>query len=368
MKARQTQMEIHLKNLKHNVNYLKSHLSEGVNFMAVVKASCYGSGANPIANYLEKHRLADYFVVAYPSEGVALRQAGIQLPILVMHSQEVHFEDIVTHKLEPALYSSRILNLFLNFLKDKNIKNYPVHLKCNTGFNRLGIHSSEISDICHRISQSQQIKLISAYAHLSASEDLSERVLMESLISRFIDFQSHINNIIPYKVLYHMCNTSGILNYPQAHFDMVRSGIGMYGFGNDPQYQSHLLPIASLKSVISQIHHLKKGDLLGYNRGFTAERDMKTATISIGHADGINRIYGKKKGFVFINEKKAFILGNVCMDMIMVDVSDINCEEGDEVVIFDQNHLAEDLANAAGTISYELITSISERIRRIYIE
>ncbi len=169
-----------------------------------------------------------------------------------------------------------------------------------------------------------------------------------------------------YDAFLHMCNTSGILNYPEAHFDMVRSGIGLYGFGNDPKYNKDLKPIASLKSVISQIHHLKKGDSLGYNRGFVANQDTITATIPIGHADGIKRQYGKGKGYITIHNQKAPILGNVCMDMIMVDVTNIDCKEGDEVVIFDANNTAEDLAETVQSISYELITAISQRIKRVF--
>lgn len=368
MKAQETQLEVRLSDLKYNVNHLKSFIKDGVQFMAVVKASSYGTGSEPIAMYLERENLADYFAVAFASEGVALRKAGITRPIMVFHPQEAHFECIVSYNLEPAMYSTRIFELFTSFLKQKNSCDYPVHLKCNTGFNRLGFSISEIEMVCKEIASSKQMKVMSAYAHLSASEDLSEEPMMRNLISNFLIFQQKIQYILPYSVKYHMCNTSGILNYPQAHFDMVRSGIGMYGFANDAKRQSEFKPIASLKTIISQIHNLKKGDVLGYNRGFVASGNIKTATLPIGHADGIHRIFGKGRGFVFIKGKKAPILGNVCMDAIMVDISDIDCQEGDEVIVFDKNHLAEDLALSAGTISYELITSLSGRIKRIFME
>lgn len=171
-----------------------------------------------------------------------------------------------------------------------------------------------------------------------------------------------------HKIIYHNCNTSGILNYPEAHFDMVRSGIGMYGFANDPRLQKDFKPITTLKSIISQIHTIKAGDYVGYNFGFQAQKPMEIATISVGHADGLNRIYGKEVGFVFIKDKRCPIVGNVCMDMIMVDITGLGCQEGDEVVIFDQRHTSETLAETAQTISYELITSLSRRIKRVFIQ
>lgn len=203
---------------------------------------------------------------------------------------------------------------------------------------------------------------------MAASEDLGEQAFTSNQISTFKNIIGQFEKQFGYTVLIHMCNTSGILNYPEAHFDMVRSGIGLYGFGNSNEENKHLKPIASLKSVISQIHHIKEGESVGYNRAFKGISEQKTATIPIGHADGISRIYGNGKGFVIINGKKAPLVGNVCMDMIMVNVSEIDCEEGDEVIIFDADHTADELAISANTISYELITSISQRVKRIILK
>lgn len=364
----ETTLEINLCDLEKNISFLRSKLKPETLFLAIVKASSYGNKAEEIASFIQKKKLADYLAVAFVSEGISLRLSGIELPIMVLHPQNVNFEDIIKNKLEPVLYSQRILSLFIDYAKENKLLGYPIHLKCNTGLNRLGFSLEEMQMVLPLLKNNSNVMVKTALSHMVASEDLKEKQFTERQINTFLKFQSEINKAIPQKVIYHMCNTSGILNYPQAHFDMVRSGIGMYGFANDAEFQKNLTPISTLKSIVSQIHTLKKGDSLGYNRGFIASKAMKTATIPVGHADGINRIYGKGKGFVFINNQKASILGNVCMDMIMVDITDIDCKEGDEVILFSPKHTAEVLAENAGTISYELITSMSHRINRLYIE
>ena len=202
---------------------------------------------------------------------------------------------------------------------------------------------------------------------MAASEDLKELNFTTGQIETFKTISNAFEIKIGYQPWLHLCNTSGVINYPEAHFNMVRCGIGLYGFGNSPKEDKHLKPIASLKSIISQIHTIEKGESVGYNRAYRSKMFEKTATIPIGHADGINRIYGNEKGFVIIHGKKAPIVGNVCMDMIMVNITDIDCKEGDEVIIFDQTQKATDLAEAAQTISYEIITSVSQRVKRIYL-
>lgn len=368
MKTEETYLEINLNALKNNILFLKSHLKPTTQFLAVVKASAYGLEAAPLAKYIEQHALADYLAVAYTSEGKILRQAGINMPILVLHPQIAHFYEIIQLNLEPLLYSRRIFSSFIEYAKEQKLHSFPIHLKCNTGLNRLGFSLTEIDFVLSEVIPHEVLRIKSVMSHLAASEDLSEQTFTLSQIKNFKEFQKKINQQLPYKVTYHICNTSGILNYPEAQFDMVRSGIGMYGFANDSLWQKKLIPVASLKSIISQIHTLKKGDSIGYNRSYIAQKTTRTATIPIGHADGINRIYGKEKGFVFINNQKVFVIGNVCMDMLMVDVSEVDCNEGDEVIIFDKNHTAEQLAENAGTISYELMTSMSHRIKRIYVE
>ncbi len=363
-----THLIIRLDNLEHNVRFLRSKLNENTLFMAVVKAFSYGNNHCEIASFLQRKNLVDYFAVACVSEGVELREAGIRKPILVLHPQISDFEEIIKYELEPTLYSKRILSHFIEFVENKGKTAYPVHLKCNSGMNRLGFLLDQITDVCQILGRQKTIFVKTAFSHLFASEDKNASEFMEKQISLFIEFQNVIKKHFSHKILFHTCNTSGILNYPHAHFDMVRSGIGMYGFANDSEYQSDFRPITILKSFISQINEIPVGGYVGYNFGFQADKVTRSATIAVGHADGLNRIYGKGIGFVYIKGKKAPILGNVCMDMLMVDVTDIDCQEGEEVTVFDEKYTAEILAENAQTISYELITSLSRRIKRIYVE
>lgn len=365
-RAQETVLEINLKALTHNFQYLKSKLIGNQKFLAVVKAFAYGSDAEIIAKHLEDIGV-DYFAVAYTHEGVALRDIGITKPILVLHPQPVNFEIIIDRCLEPNLYSFRTLKHFIKIAHSKKQESYPIHIKFNTGLNRLGFNYNQISAIGDELGLTKTVKVKSIFSHLAASEDLNERDFSQVQINKFIRISNSFEKILRYRPTLHMCNTSGILNYPEAHFDMVRSGIGLYGFGNSKEENNNLEPIASLKSVISQIHTIDAGETVGYNRAFLSDSQIKIATIPIGHADGLGRHYGNRNGFVFINSQKAFIIGNVCMDMIMVDVTNINCVEGDEVIIFNSKHSANDLVASVNTISYELITAISQRIKRTVI-
>lgn len=366
-KAEETVLEIDLKALTHNFNYLKSKLTPETKFLAVVKAFAYGSDAIEVAKHLENSG-ADYLAVAYVKEGIALRDAGVRLPILVLHPQPVNFKTLIERCLEPSLYSMKVLKSFITISETCNQKQYPVHIKFNTGLNRLGFNVSAIEEITEQLIKTNAVRTKSIFSHLAASEDLNEITFTQQQISSFKQIASKFSERIGYQPWLHMCNTSGVLNFPEAHFNMVRCGIGLYGFGNSPIEDKNLMPIASLKSVISQIHTVNKGESVGYNRAFNAENTTKTATIPIGHADGLNRTYGKGNGCVLINHQKAPIIGNVCMDMIMVNVTNIDCNEGDEVIVFDAQHTAHDLAQSANTISYEIITSISQRVSRVYLK
>ena len=364
-KIQETVLEIDLKSLKHNFEFLKSKLKPSTKFLAVVKAFAYGSDSVEIAKYLQNLDV-DYFAVAYVNEGVVLRDAGITKPILVLHPQSVNFKLLIENCLEPSLYSSKILKEFISISEEENQTNYPVHIKFNTGLNRLGFCENEVDYIADELKKTASIKVKSIFSHLAASEDLDEKDFTLSQIKSFNEISLKFKKAIGYKPWLHMCNTSGILNYPEAHFDMVRSGIGLYGFGNSDKENKNLKPIARLKSIISQIHQIEKGETVGYNRGFKSDSFLKTATIPIGHADGIGRQYGNGKGFVIINGEKAPIIGNVCMDMIMVNITNIDCKEGDEVIIFDSTNTAENFAKTANTISYELITNVSQRVKRVF--
>lgn len=365
-KAQETLVEINLTDLKHNFDYLKSKIKPDTKFLAVVKAFAYGSDAIKIAQSLESYGV-DYFAVAYVKEGVALRDAGIKSPILVLHPQPVNFKLLIERCLEPSLYSAKVLKEFIKIAESENQTNYPVHIKFNTGLNRLGFWENDISHIMSELNSTQSIKVVSVFSHLAASEDLDEKDFTHAQIESFQKISAEINDQLGYDPMLHLCNTSGILNYPQAHLDMVRSGIGLYGFGNSIKENEFLRPIATLKTVISQIHKIEKGESVGYNRAFISPDFKKTATLPLGHADGLARQYGHGNGFVTINNQKAPIIGNVCMDMIMVDISHIDCKEGDEVIVFGAQSSAEDLAARINSISYELITAISQRVKRVFV-
>ena len=362
-KVFETTLEVNLSALKHNFDFLKSKLQNNTLFLAVVKAFAYGSDASIIANYLQKIGV-DYFAVAYVSEGVELRKAGITVPILVLHPQLGNLELAIEYSLEPSLYSLKMLEEFEKVAVSCKASNYPVHIKFNTGLNRLGFKPEDISLALNTLINATSLKVKSVFSHLAASEDLNEKPFTDTQIERYKSLSEKFINSFDYTIIRHLCNTSGVLNYPEAQFDMVRCGIGLYGYGNSKKESENLMPVASLKSVVSQVISVSAGESVGYNRGHICSVGSKIATIPIGHADGIGRHYGHKAGAVSINQQKAPIVGNVCMDMIMVDVTSINCQEGDEVVIFGSNFSAEGVAEAVDTISYELITGISQRITR----
>lgn len=366
-KIHETVLEIHLKNLKHNFDYLRSCMSTSIKFMAVVKAYAYGSDSVAIAKNLELYGV-DYFAVAYVQEGIILRESGITKPILVLHPQISNLEKLSKFNLEPSLYNVKVLNAFLEVSITQGMEKYPVHIKFNTGLNRLGFWGSDMGFLKNCLKNNSTIKIVSIFSHLAASEDINERGFSQRQIGNFKKISEDFYETFGFMPMLHMCNTSGMFNYPDAHFDMVRCGIGLYGFGNSKERNTHLKPIAKLKSVISQIHLIEEGETVGYNRAYKSTGSSKTATIPIGHADGIGRQYGNGIGFVVINGEKAPIVGNVCMDMLMVNISDIDCKEGDEVLVFGEEHTAENLAEQVNSISYEMITAVSQRIKRVIID
>ncbi|HET8737176.1 MAG TPA: alanine racemase [Pricia sp.] len=362
-KTRETVLEIDLRALEHNYRYLKGSLKPETRFLGVVKAFAYGSDPVTIAKKLEALGI-DYLGVAYTKEGVALRDAGIRTPIMVLHPLPVSFDEMINRCLEPSLYSTKILGEFVDAAKRHGQKDYPVHLKFNTGLNRLGFVEHQVDDIGAELNGCREVRITSFFSHLAASEDHNERQFTQNQIKTFEKISQKMYGTLTARPFRHLLNTSGIINYPQAQYDMVRSGIGLYGFGNAAAIDRQLRPVATLKTVISQIHSIKAGESVGYNRAHTAPCDMVTATLPLGHADGIGRQYGKGKAYVTVHGKKAPITGNVCMDMIMVDVTGIDCREGDEVIVFGKNPTANDFARAADTISYEILTAISQRVTR----
>ncbi len=365
-KAGETILEIDMAALEHNFKFLKSKSGKDVMLMGVVKAYAYGSDSIAIATKLQELGI-DYLGVAYTSEGIALREGGIKTPILVLHPQPVNYEEIIEHCLEPSIYSERVLNEFISTTGKLNQNHYPFHLKLNTGLNRIGFSNENIGAALKSIAASESIKVKGVFSHLAASEDWKEREFTLKQIDKFRKLAFAVVNALEYTPILHLTNTSGIINYPEAAFNMVRSGIGLYGYGNDPKIDKHLKPIGTLKTSISQILQLKKGDTVGYNRAFKANGNVTIATLPLGHADGIKRQFGNGRSGVMVNGQYAPIIGNVCMDILMIDITDIECEEDDEVIVFGPENPASNLANNAGTISYELITGISPRVKRIII-
>jgi alanine racemase len=363
-KATETILEINLNALGQNYKHLTSKINKETKVLAVVKAYGYGSDAIAVSKELASLGV-DYFAVAYASEGEALRNANIKTPILVLHPLPVNFDLIIARCLEPSIYSRKMLREFAASAADNGHKEYPIHLKFNTGLNRLGFEREDILFITELLSKTKSVAVRSIFSHLAASEDETQRDFTLGQIDNFKSISTELTHALGYKPLLHTVNTSGIINYPEAQFDMVRTGIGLYGYGNDPSENKFLKPIATLKTVISQIHTVEAGENVGYNMGFKAKKKTRTATLPIGHADGISRAFGKGVGWVTIHGIKAPIVGNVCMDMIMVDITDIKCEEGDEVVVFGENPTAEALAEAINSIPYELLTAISQRVKRV---
>ncbi|WP_369048312.1 alanine racemase [Tenacibaculum sp. UWU-22] len=355
-------LEIDAKAVKHNLNFFKQKLQPNTKILVVVKAFGYGSDAVDIAKIVENE--VDYFAVAYANEGITLRKAGIKKPILVLHPQLPNIESLIDHRLEPNLYNFKILDAFLALADKKVTMNYPIHISFNTGLNRLGFWHTDIGNILSEIKKSNNVKIASLFSHLAASEDPEEEEFTVNQINNFAYIVKEIYEHLDYDPIVHILNTSGIINYEEAQFDMVRLGIGLYGFGNDDAITAQLQNTHNLKSIISQINLINPGETVGYNRAFVAKEVTKSATIPIGHADGISRKLGNENGFVIINGQKAPIIGNVCMDMLMVDVTKIDCKEGDEVIIFNHQKLIEYMAYKTETIPYEIITAISQRIKR----
>jgi Alr-MurF fusion protein len=368
-KSHETVLEINLENLIHNVNYYKNLLEPNTKIMAMVKAFSYGSGTFEIASSLQFQNI-NYLAVAYTDEGVELRKKGIHLPIMVMNPSEDSFEALFRNNLEPEIYSFRILDSFSRALKNHfpYNKKFPIHLKINTGMNRLGFDLDEIDKLCNRINDVKQIKIASVFSHLVASDNQNLKDFTQQQIKEFDRVCTQIKNEIGDDFLRHLSNTSGIKNYSDASFEMVRLGIGMYGIGNSEEERKNLLPVGRLKTTINQIRRLKKEQTVGYNRAGILYRDSLIATLPIGYADGFSRKLGNGVGKIFINGKLAPTIGNICMDMTMVDVTEIDCNEGDEVIVFGPEYPIYDLAKNMDTIPYEVLTMISQRVKRVFLK
>lgn len=363
-KTHETVLEINLNAISHNLNFFKSKLKPETKLMAMVKAFGYGSGDFEVARLLSHHKV-DYLGVAFADEGISLKSAGIQLPIMVLNPENSSFSAIIQHQLEPEIYCQKGLNAFLKIASVKKLLHYPIHIKLDTGMHRLGFEENDLPQLIESLKGNKTIQVKSILSHMATS-DIKNRDFALSQITLFEKLSSRMMTELAIKPIRHILNTSGISNFPEGEYDMVRLGIGLYGISNDPEEQKELQNVGTLKSVLSQIRTIPAGDSVGYGRRFIAEKPTKIATIPIGYADGISRHWGEGVGFVTINSKKATIVGSICMDMLMVDVTEINCKEGDKVIVFGESPTVNYMAKKLNTIPYEILTSISQRVKRVF--
>jgi alanine racemase len=363
LKSHDTVLEINLNAIRNNLKIYKNRLNPGVKMMAMVKAFSYGTGTFEIANLLQ-HEGVDYLAVAYTDEGVELRRAGVKLPIMVMNTNSVEFDKLIEFNLEPELYSFSILNLFKEYLEIRKVQAFPIHIKLDTGMHRLGFMNTDIEQLCVELSSNKNFKIKSVFSHLVGSENELYDAFTNTQFSLFQEMTAKLSQSVGYDFLKHLCNTSAIHRHPNMQFNMVRLGIGLYGVDGHLQLQN----VTTLKTSIAQIKKLKKGDTVGYGRRGVLENDSTIATVRIGYADGYSRIFGNGNGYMLLNGQPAKTIGNVCMDMTMLDVTNLQTKEGDEVIVFGTDLSVHQLASMANTIPYEILTNISQRVKRVYFE
>jgi alanine racemase len=364
LKNHRTVLEINMAALEHNLQYFRTLINPQTKLMIMVKAFSYGNGSFEIANFLQRKNI-DYLAVAIADEGIELRKAGIKTPILILNPDAANFDIFYQYQLEPEIYNFRMLKLFYNTIKNHTYMPYPIHLKINTGMNRLGFDENEIDNLLALLKQMPKIFVKSIFSHLVATDDKNLDYFTLNQIKKYQKISNYIEKNIKYKTTKHILNSAGIERFPQYQFDMVRLGIGLYGLS--AINNSLLKNISSLKTKIIQIREIKAGETVGYNRSWTAKRTSKIATIPIGYADGLNRKLSNRVGEVMVNGAIVPIVGNICMDLSMIDVTDINAEEGDEVIIFGNKYPINKIAKKLNTIPYEILTSISQRVKRVYV-
>jgi alanine racemase len=364
-KAHLTTLEINLSAMIHNLNYFKSKLKQNTKIVIMVKAFSYGSGSYEIANMLE-HQKVDYLAVAFADEGVALRKAGIAMPIMVMNPEEAAYRTIIEYNLEPEIFSFAELKSFSNLLKISQIENFPVHLKIDSGMHRLGFVESEIPALCNELVNNKSVEVKSIFSHFAASDDVQQDNFTKEQISKFSEMSSKVIKALGKPIDRHISNSMGIERFGEAKFEMVRLGIGLYGV-NDFN-QSQLRNVSSLKTTILQIKDIKAGETVGYGRRGKVEKDKKIAIIPIGYADGYSRRLGVGNGRVWVNGHFAPVIGSICMDMTMIDITGISAKEGDEIEVFGDHVTIQELATKMDTIPYEVLTGISPRVKRVYIQ
>jgi Alr-MurF fusion protein len=367
-KVHQTLLEINLNALVHNLKVYQQQLQPSTKVMAMVKAFAYGSGGAEIAGILQYHKV-DYLGVAYVDEGVELRRAGINLPVMVMNPEESSFDALVDHNLEPEIYSFALLEAFEAFVKKEGLSGYPVHIEIETGMNRLGFATEEIEKLGSYLSKTPALKVQSVFSHLASSEDPAQDDFTKEQFQRFNKAADELTAAIGHSFIRHIANSAAIVRHPSLQLDMVRLGIGMYGIDSADLHKLNLQTVATLRTTVAQVKHLTTGESVSYNRRSIVKRNSVIATVRLGYADGYPRRLGNAVGSMYIGGKLAPVIGTVCMDMVMLDVTDIpGIKEGDDVIVFGKQLPVQQLAAWAGTIPYEIMTGISQRVKRVYFE
>src|SRR5690554_426067 len=363
LKTHDTSLEINLNALEYNLNYYKKKLNNQTKLMVMVKAFSYGSGSFEIANLLQFNRV-DYLAVAYPDEGIALRVSGIKLPIMVMSPDILSFEAIIDNHLEPEIFSLDLLRSLIALLEGRGIKDYPIHIKVETGMHRLGFDTQDFNELIEILLTNNSVKVASVFSHLAASGSPKDDDFTRRQIAKLKTFTQELKEVLAYSFLVHISNTAAIERWPEARFDMVRLGIGLYGIGSVNE-GSLLETVATLRTSISQIKQIKKEDTVGYNRNGALKDGSTIATVKIGYADGYSRRFGNGVGKLLVQGSLVPTVGDICMDMCMIDVTDMSVNVGDEVIVFGEIPTIESLALSVDTIPYEIMTGISQRVKRI---
>ncbi|SEH35620.1 bifunctional UDP-N-acetylmuramoyl-tripeptide:D-alanyl-D-alanine ligase/alanine racemase [Chryseobacterium culicis] len=368
LRKHDTVLEVNLNAILHNINYHKSLLKPGTKMMAMVKANAYGLGSYEVSEFLQHHHI-DYLGVAYVDEGVELRKKGITTPIIVMNPEQHSYQTIIEYNLEPEIYSFRVLELFYEAVQKSGYdKKYPIHIKLETGMHRLGFKDFELDQLSETLSL-KNVRVQSLFSHLSSSDMPEEKKFTMKQLEVFEKNSGYLIEKLGYAPIRHILNSAGITNYKDHQHDMVRIGIGMLGESADPEIQKQLRSVVSFKTVISQISTVENGESVGYSRRYKADHPTRIATIPVGYADGIPRLIGNQIGSVGVHKILAPIVGNICMDMMMINVDHIpNVKEGDMVTVFNAKPSLKEFAGYCKTITYEVLTSISPRVKRIYIK
>ena len=369
-KAHETVLEINFNHMVGNLNYFRSKIKPETKLMVMVKAFGYGSGNLEVSNVLQFHNV-DYLTVAFADEGVELRRAGINLPIMVMSPEVNSYDNIIKYHLEPEVFSFRNLAFIEKAMHNMALPEaHPinVHIKLDTGMHRLGFSNEELPELIRRIKANPMLHVKSVFSHLATADNPAEDDFTLSQIKRFEEGSRKIVEAFPHKVLRHILNTAGISRFPQYQFDMVRLGIGLYGVPTCAADCGNLQPVVALKTTINQIKQVPAGDSIGYNRHGRAEHDLRIGIVPIGYADGLSRLLGNGNGIFHVNGCKVPVIGDICMDMCMIDLTSVEASEGDSVVIFDAEHDINDIAKACQTIPYEIMTRVSQRVKRVYYQ